>query len=175
MIRTSLPHNWCPSGNFGERKLAVDMLIMHYTGMKSGQAAVNWLCNKESGVSCHYLVDVDGEITQMVCESMRAWHAGKSSWQGVDDINSCSVGIEVQNQGPLAGFPDFPDVQMAAVIELSKDIIARHKIPADRVLGHSDVAPGRKIDPGEKFPWGKLANAGVGCQHHPNPPSNRTD
>jgi len=138
------------------------MLLMHYTGMKSGQGAVNWLCHEGSGVSCHYLVDVDGAITQMVCESKRAWHAGKSCWLGLTDINSCSVGIEVQNAGPLENFPDFPDVQMAAVIELSKDIIARHTIPADRVLGHSDVAPGRKIDPGEKFPWAFLAQNGVG-------------
>ncbi|VAW00578.1 FIG001385: N-acetylmuramoyl-L-alanine amidase [hydrothermal vent metagenome] len=162
MIRTKLPHTWCPSANFGERKAPVDLLLMHYTGMKSGAAAVNWLCNEESGVSCHYLVDVDGAITQMVCESKRAWHAGKSCWQGVKDINSCSVGIEVQNAGPSENFPDFPDVQMAAVIELSKDIITRHAIELERVLGHSDVAPGRKIDPGEKFPWELLAVNGVG-------------
>ncbi len=162
MIRTGLPHIWCPSPNFGERKSAVDMLLMHYTGMNSGPAAVNWLRAEKSGVSCHYLVDVDGAITQMVCESKRAWHAGKSYWQGVEDINSCSVGIEIQNAGPLAAFPDFPDVQIAAVIELSKDIIARHAIVAERVLGHSDVAPGRKIDPGEKFPWERLAKAGIG-------------
>ncbi len=162
MIRTKLPHTWCPSANFGERKAPVDLLLMHYTGMKSGAAAINWLCNEESGVSCHYLVDVDGAITQMVCESKRAWHAGKSCWQGVKDINSCSVGIEVQNAGPSENFPDFPDVQMVAVIELSKDIITRHAIELERVLGHSDVAPGRKIDPGEKFPWELLAANGVG-------------
>lgn len=167
MIRTTLPHVWCPSGNFGDRKSKVDMLLMHYTGMKSGSAAVDWLCAPESGVSCHYLVDEDGSITQMVSESKRAWHAGKSCWQGVEDINSCSVGIEVQNAGPLEDFPDFPEVQIEAVIALSKDIIARHDIVADRVLGHSDVAPGRKIDPGEKFPWEKLAKAGVGRWPHP--------
>jgi len=162
VIATGLPHIWCPSPNFGERKSAIDMLLIHYTGMHSGQAAVNWLCAPESGVSCHYLVDVDGAITQMVCESKRAWHAGKSCWQGVEDINSCSVGIEIQNAGPLADFPEFPLAQIDAVIVLSKDIISRHGILAERVLGHSDVAPGRKIDPGEKFPWARLADHGVG-------------
>jgi len=170
MIRTRLKHVWCPSPNIGERTLQVDMLLMHYTGMKSGEAAVNWLCNEESGVSCHYLVDEDGSITQMVCESQRAWHAGKSSWQGVEDINSCSIGIEVQNSGPLDDFPEFPAVQIAAVIELSKDILKRHSIVSVRVLGHSDVAPGRKIDPGEKFPWELLAKEGVGCWPHPKTP-----
>lgn len=170
VIKTSLQHIWCPSPNFGERKAAVDMLIMHYTGMNSGEAAVNWLCNVESGVSSHYLVDVDGTITQMVSEGDRAWHAGKSSWDGVEDINSCSIGIEIQNEGPLGDFPEFPDVQMMAVTELSLDIIARHKIADSRVLGHSDVAPGRKIDPGEKFPWQALAKTGVGCWPHPPRP-----
>lgn len=161
MIGTQLQHIWCPSENFGERKSAIDMLLMHYTGMNSGQAAVKWLCTPESSVSCHYLVDVDGSITQMVCESKRAWHAGKSFWQGVEDINSCSIGIEIQNEGPLADFPDFADVQIDAVIALSKDIMVRHGIMPERVLGHSDVAPGRKIDPGEKFPWARLAKNGV--------------
>ena len=167
MIGTGLEHIWCPSPNFGERLAPVDMLLMHYTGMNSGPAAVDWLCNEESGVSCHYLVDVDGSITQMVCESKRAWHAGKSVWQGVKDINSCSVGIEVQNTGPLENFPDFPDIQIAAVIALARDIVARNRIAGERVLGHSDVAPGRKIDPGERFPWKLLAENGVGTWPHP--------
>jgi len=161
VIGTRLQHIWCPSPNFGERKSNIDMLLMHYTGMKCGQAAVKWLCTRESGVSCHYLVDIDGAITQMVCESKRAWHAGKSLWQGVEDINSCSIGIEIQNEGPLANFPDYPEIQIDAVIALSKDIMARHEIMPERVLGHSDVAPGRKIDPGEKFPWQRLAEHGV--------------
>ena len=162
MMRTRLDHVWCSSPNFGDRLCDVDILLLHYTGMKSGAAAVNWLCTPESGVSCHYLVDIDGSITQMVSEDKRAWHAGKSYWQGNDDINSASVGVEIQNEGPLGAFPDFPDEQIEAVIALSKDIIARHNIPAKRVLAHSDVAPGRKVDPGPKFPWAKLAKAGVG-------------
>jgi N-acetylmuramoyl-L-alanine amidase len=162
MITTTLAHSWSPAVNFGERKSQTDMLVLHYTGMKSGPAAVKWLCTQRSGVSCHYLVDVDGAITQMVCESKRAWHAGKSFWRGNDDINSCSVGIEIQNEGHPAGNPPFPDRQISAVIALSKDIIARNDIPANRVLGHSDVAPGRKVDPGEHFPWAVLARHGVG-------------
>ncbi len=170
MIRTNLDHVWRPSPNFGERLSDVDILLLHYTGMKNGSAAVNWLCAEESGVSCHYLVDVDGSITQMVSEDKRAWHAGKSYWKGNDDINSASVGIEIQNEGSsltdiVENMPNYPDVQIAAVIALSKDIIGRHKIPAERVLAHSDVAPGRKVDPGPKFPWEKLAQAGVGVWH----------
>jgi N-acetylmuramoyl-L-alanine amidase len=164
VISTSLPHIWVPSPNFGDRKGAgkPDILLLHYTGMPSGQGAVKWLCMEQSGVSCHYLVDVDGSITQMVCESKRAWHAGKSFWHGDEDVNSRSVGIEIQNEGPLAESPEFPDGQIKAVVKLSQDIISRHQILPSRVLAHSDVAIGRKVDPGEKFPWDRLAQAGVG-------------
>lgn len=162
MITTSLAHEWRAAVNFGERVLPVDILLLHYTGMASAEAAIDWLCAPHSNVSCHYLLAEDGAITQMVCESKRAWHAGQSFWQGNSDINSSSIGIEIQNGGPDAGLPAFPDRQIEAVIALSRDIVARHKIPASRVLAHSDVAPGRKVDPGEKFPWGRLAKAGVG-------------
>jgi N-acetylmuramoyl-L-alanine amidase len=120
-------------------------------------------------VSCHYVVDDDGRIVQMVAESDRAWHAGASFWAGETDINSASIGIEIQNPGHQAGYPDFPEAQMRAVIALSKDIIARHAIPAARVLAHSDVAPARKIDPGEKFDWPRLAAAGIGHWISPAP------
>jgi N-acetylmuramoyl-L-alanine amidase len=113
-------------------------------------------------VSCHYFVDEAGGIIQLVPEERRAWHAGISSWFGVTDINSCSIGIEIVNPGHDFGYPDFPDVQIKAVIALCQDIVKRRKIPAARVLAHSDVAPARKNDPGEKFPWAKLADAGVG-------------
>ncbi len=164
MIGTGLKHARRQSANFGERKAGIDMLVLHYTGMETGAAAIDWLCDEQSGVSCHYLVDLDGSIIQMVCESKRAWHAGKSYWGGVTDINSCSIGIEIQNQGHMAGLPEYPDIQIDAVIALSKDIITRHGIPASRVLGHSDVAPGRKNDPGEKFPWVRLAHEGIGLK-----------
>ena len=149
--------------NFNERcDGIIDMLIMHYTGMPDGEQALNWLCVEESQVSCHYLVHEDGSIVQMVKESKRAWHAGKSSWMGHSDINSRSIGIEIVNPGHDHGYPEFPVVQIEAVIELSKDIIIRNDIPAQNVLAHSDIASMRKQDPGEKFPWELLHEHGIG-------------
>lgn len=152
------------SPNFGPRRdgFRADMIILHYTGMETGDAAEAWLCDPASEVSSHYLVHEDGRVVQMVRESDRAWHAGKSSWRGVTDINSCSVGIEIVNPGHVYGYPDFPACQIDAVIALCTDIAQRHAVTPERVLGHSDVAPGRKVDPGERFPWGQLALAGIG-------------
>ena len=138
------------------------MLVLHYTGMANASAACDLLCDPASGVSCHYLVDEQGYITQMVGEDMRAWHAGHSFWRGETDTNSRSIGIEVHNPGHGLGYPDFPRVQMDAVIALSADILSRHAIAPHNVLAHSDVAPGRKIDPGEKFDWQRLHAAGIG-------------
>ena len=146
-----------------------DLLLLHYTGMKSAAAAVAWLARADSRVSCHYVVDTDGRITQQVPEAMRAWHAGVSCWAGEVDINSCSIGIEIQNPGHEMGYHPFPDAQMAAVAALSRDIVVRHGIAARRVLAHSDVAPQRKIDPGEKFDWRFLAARGVGIWVPPSP------
>ncbi|MBO6902439.1 MAG: N-acetylmuramoyl-L-alanine amidase [Rhizobiaceae bacterium] len=159
------------SPNFGERRgnARIDTVVLHYTGMASGAAAQAWLCNPESQVSSHYIVHEDGRVVQMVREADRAWHAGKSFWAGVTDINSCSVGIEIVNRGHDFGYEDFPDVQVESVISLCRDIVTRHNIPAPRVLAHSDVAPGRKIDPGERFPWGRLADADVGHWVRPVP------
>jgi N-acetylmuramoyl-L-alanine amidase len=152
-----------PSPNFGDRRDHMpDMLILHYTGMPSCEDAIRCLASPQSGVSCHYVVNEDGAITQMVPETFRAWHAGASHWQGVEDINSCSIGIEIHNPGHDGGYPDFPSAQMAAVEALCLDIIKRHAIAPRRVLAHSDVAPRRKIDPGEKFDWARLALAGIG-------------
>jgi N-acetylmuramoyl-L-alanine amidase len=154
----------CPSPNYGER-IGVerpDILLLHYTGMPSADGAQAWLCNVESQVSSHYLVHEDGRVVQMVPEGRRAWHAGKSVWGGETDINSRSIGIEIANPGHPGGLPDFPDKQIEALIELCRDCVERHQIPAERVLAHSDVAPIRKVDPGENFPWGKLAAAGIG-------------
>lgn len=155
---------FCPSPNFEPRKggLKPNLLLLHYTGMESAEGALHWLTTPESKVSCHYLIDEKGRITQMVAEEMRAWHAGQSYWAGECDINSCSIGIEIHNPGHELGYCDFPEAQMQAVEALSLDIVKRHKIPAERVLAHSDVAPGRKVDPGEKFDWERLAKAGVG-------------
>ncbi|WP_274628331.1 N-acetylmuramoyl-L-alanine amidase [Arvimicrobium flavum] len=159
------------SPNFGQRRESIrtDMIILHYTGMKSGAAAESWLCDPASEVSSHYLVHEDGRIVQMVRESDRAWHAGKSSWRGVTDINSCSVGVEIVNPGHEFGYVDFPDDQIAAVIGLCKGISQRHGVPCERVLAHSDVAPGRKVDPGERFPWEKLFRSGLGHFVAPEP------
>jgi N-acetylmuramoyl-L-alanine amidase len=152
------------SPNFGERRdgLRPDMIILHYTGMETGIGAEDWLCNPASEVSSHYIVHEDGRIVQMVRESDRAWHAGRSSWHGQADINSRSIGIEIANSGHHLGYPGFPAIQIDAVIALCRGIIIRHAIKPERVLAHSDVAPGRKIDPGEKFPWAELHRAGIG-------------
>jgi N-acetylmuramoyl-L-alanine amidase len=153
-----------PSPNFGVRRdgRAPDMLILHYTGMPSADGALDWLTRGESEVSSHYFVFEDGRIVQLVPEAARAWHAGKSFWQGETDVNSASIGIEVANSGHPGGLPDFPPAQIAAVTDLCRDIVSRHAIARARVLAHSDVAPIRKVDPGEKFPWASLAVAGVG-------------
>ena len=153
-----------PSPTHDERKdgRALDMILLHYTGMQSAQEALNRLCSPESKVSSHYFVFEDGRIVQSVQESRRAWHAGVSHWAGETDINSSSIGIEIANPGHDFGYPDFPSRQIAAVIALCRGIIARRSIRPDRVLGHSDVAPSRKRDPGEKFPWRLLADSGIG-------------
>ena len=137
-------------------------LILHYTGMSSGAKAVQWLACAQSRVSCHYVIDENGEITQLVPEALRAWHAGVSMWAGNSDINSASIGIEIQNPGHEDGYPDFPARQMEAVVALSRDIVARRSLRPRDVLAHSDVAPARKIDPGEKFDWQFLHGQGVG-------------
>jgi N-acetylmuramoyl-L-alanine amidase len=145
------------------------MLVLHYTGMSSAAKAVRWLACAESRVSCHYVIDEAGRISQLVPERLRAWHAGVSSWHGETDLNSASVGIEIQNPGHEDGYHDYPAAQIDAVIALSRDIIARNGIAPARVLAHSDIAPLRKIDPGEKFPWPRLAASGVGHWVAPSP------
>jgi N-acetylmuramoyl-L-alanine amidase len=161
-----------PSPNHDERSQgrAPDMILLHYTGMATGEAALARLCSPDSKVSAHYLVFEDGRIVQCVPEERRAWHAGVSSWAGETDINSCSIGIEIVNPGHEFGYRDFPLRQIAAVISLCKSIMTRRgPIAPDRVLGHSDVAPARKQDPGEKFPWDLLSESGVGHWVRPAP------
>lgn len=155
---------WRPSPNFGPRREGVEpwMLVLHYTGMETGEAAEDWLCIEQSQVSSHYLVHEDGRIVQMVREADRAWHAGRSSWLGVTDINSASIGIEIVNGGHVFGLPPFSDAQIDAVLRLGRDICARRGIMPRNVLAHSDIAPGRKVDPGERFPWQTLALRGLG-------------
>ena len=153
-----------PSPNFGERRggRGIDMIVLHYTGCPSAESAELWMCSPESQVSAHYLVEEDGTIVQLVAEAARAWHAGVAHWAGEDDVNSRSIGIEIQNAGHECGAPPpYPEAQMAAVEALVADIVRRHGIAPERVVGHSDVAPVRKADPGEHFPWARLAAAGL--------------
>ena len=150
-----------PSPNFDARGRDIDTVILHYTGMKTGAEALARLCDAAARVSAHYLVEENGDIYRMVDEANCAWHAGVGSWKGESDINARSIGIEIVNPGHEWGYRDFPEAQAAAVVALLKDICTRHDISPARVLGHSDVAPRRKEDPGEKFPWSLLAKAGL--------------
>jgi len=160
-----------PSPNHGERKdgRRPDMIVLHYTGMPSTSAALDRLRSPGSQVSAHYFAFEDGRIVQLVQESRRAWHAGEAFWAGETDINSCSIGIEIANPGHDYGYPDFPKRQIAAVTALCRGILTRNAIPPARVLAHSDVAPARKRDPGEKFPWRTLHESGVGHWVKPAP------
>ena len=156
-MRDWLVHRQVPSPNFGPRELPVTMIVLHYTGMQSADEALERLCSAEAGVSAHYLIDEDGTVTQMVAEEHRAWHAGKSYWRGITDVNSASVGIELVNPGHEFGYRDFPEAQIEALLPLLSDIKKRHGVSRSNVVGHSDVAPARKTDPGERFPWERLA------------------
>ncbi len=153
------------SPNFEPRKegcAAPDLVILHYTGMQDGAAALARLCDPQAKVSAHYLIEEDGTVFSLVDEAMRAWHAGKSFWRGVLDINSHSIGIEIVNPGHEFGYRPFPEAQMHAVLALCMEIKERYKLPATAFLAHSDIAPMRKEDPGELFNWKMLAVHGIG-------------
>jgi len=164
-----------PSPNFDERGCApIDILLLHYTGMEREEEALAWLCEPRSKVSSHYFVHTDGRVVALVEEEKRAWHAGKASWAGDSDVNARSIGIEIANWGHAAleaghELPCFAEAQIGAVEALCRDILSRHDIAARQVLAHSDVAPGRKQDPGELFPWARLAAAGIGHFVAPEP------
>ncbi len=153
-----------PSPNHDARPndAVVSMLVLHYTDMHSAEAALQRLCDPLAKVSAHYLITEDGTIHRLVPEARRAWHAGKSHWRGIDGLNAVSLGIELANPGHSHGYRTFPHAQMAALTALARDIVARHSIPPRHVLGHSDIAPERKLDPGELFDWRALAAEGVG-------------
>jgi N-acetylmuramoyl-L-alanine amidase len=155
---------WRPSPNFDARDAGVpiDMLVMHYTGMQTAEAALDRLTDESAKVSAHYFIDEDGQIYSLVQEEMRAWHAGVSCWRGHRNVNARSIGIEIVNPGHEFGYCAFPDNQMEAVLALSGNLVARHAIPPRNVVGHSDVAPDRKEDPGELFDWQGLAEEGIG-------------
>jgi N-acetylmuramoyl-L-alanine amidase len=140
----------------------IDTLVIHYTGMMPTECARDWLCDPESLVGAHYLLDEDGTTWRLVAEEERAWHAGVSCWRGWRDINSRSIGIELSNPGHDYGYRDFPEAQIEALIVLAGEILKRHPIPGRNIVAHSDIAADRKIDPGERFPWARLAAAGIG-------------
>ena len=154
--RPSPNHNDRPEGQ------AADILLLHYTGMQSAEAALERMCDAEAEVSAHYCIDEDGTLYRLVAEERRAWHAGRALWAGAEDINGRSIGIELVNPGHEFGYRPFPEAQMARLKDLALEILGRHPIPPARVLGHSDVAPLRKEDPGELFDWQGLAAAGIG-------------
>ena len=163
-----LIHHEVPSPNWNERQLPVSMVVLHYTGMESAGAALERLCDPAAEVSAHYLIDEDGTVTRLVDEDKRAWHAGRSYWRGITDINSASVGIELVNPGHEFGYRPFADAQMEALLPLLSDIKQRHAIAAANVVGHSDIAPARKTDPGELFDWDLLARYQL-AQPRPKP------
>jgi N-acetylmuramoyl-L-alanine amidase len=149
----------------------IDMLVLHYTGMKTAAEAIDRLCDPAAKVSAHYVIDEDGTVWRLVEEGRRAWHAGLSFWQGTRDVNAASIGIELVNPGHEWGYRAFPETQMASLESLCRGLLEKHPIPADRVVGHSDVAPARKQDPGELFDWPRLARAGIGLwPAEPAPP-----
>ncbi|MEZ5743380.1 MAG: N-acetylmuramoyl-L-alanine amidase [Sphingomonadaceae bacterium] len=149
------------SPNCNERKLPVSMVVLHYTGMPTAEEALARMCDPEAEVSAHYMIEEDGTVTCLVPEEKRAWHAGKSYWRGITDVNSASVGIELVNPGHEWGYRPFPEDQINALLPLLADIVDRHDIPRANVVGHSDIAPARKEDPGELFDWPRLAQLGL--------------
>lgn len=161
-----------PSPNFDERTLPVTMIVLHYTGMQDAASAITRLTDAEAKVSAHYLIAEDGQVVRMVDEEKRAWHAGKSYWRGTTDINSASIGIEIVNPGHEFGYRAFPVAQIDALIPLMQQITLKYKITRGNVVGHSDVAPARKEDPGELFPWERLAKLRLAL---PSPTKNLMD
>lgn len=154
---SELVHRRVPSPNCNERQLPVSMVVLHYTGMRSADEALERLCDEQAEVSAHYMIDEDGTVTALVPEEKRAWHAGRSYWRGITDVNSASIGIELVNPGHEFGYRPFPRAQMEALLPLLAEIVKRYDIPRANVVGHSDVAPSRKEDPGELFDWDLLA------------------
>lgn len=161
-----------PSPNFNERKLPLTMIVLHYTGMVDAQKALERLCDPVAEVSTHYLIDEDGTIHRLVAEDKRAWHAGKSRWRGIEDINSASIGIEMVNPGHEFGYRPFTEEQIDALVPLVSAIKERHGITRGNIVGHSDIAPMRKQDPGELFPWNRLARVRLAL---PRPTRNLMD
>lgn len=156
-----LVHRQVPSPNHDERKLPISMVVLHYTEMSDASAALRRLCDPEAKVSAHYLISEEGEVVRLVPEQRRAWHAGVSYWRGIRDVNSASIGIELDHPGHLLGYREFSTAQFEALLPLLARIVKRYDIPRANIVAHSDVAPSRKTDPGELFPWNRLADYGL--------------
>lgn len=161
-----------PSPNFDERKLPISMIVLHYTGMVDAASAIQRLTDPAAKVSSHYLIAEDGQVVCLVPEDKRAWHAGQAHWRGIDDVNSASIGIELVNPGHENGYRPFAEAQMQALLPLMADIVGRHGITRGNIVGHSDVAPARKDDPGELFEWDRLAKLRLAL---PRPRKHLTD
>lgn len=161
-----------PSPNWDERALPITMIVLHYTGMADSESAIARLRDPEAKVSAHYVVAEDGTVLRLVPDEKRAWHAGQSHWREIEDVNSASIGIEIVNPGHDLGYRPFPDEQVDAVIRLVHDLKDRYEITRGNIVGHSDIAPARKRDPGELFPWGKLARLRLAL---PRPTKNLMD
>lgn len=159
-----LVHREAPSPNWNERKLPISMVVLHYTGMVSAAEALERMCDPAAEVSAHYMIDEDGTVTRLVPEDKRAWHAGRSYWRGITDVNSASIGIELVNPGHEFGYRPFTDAQMEALIPLLARMVEEYHIPRANVVGHSDIAPARKCDPGELFDWELLAHHRLALQ-----------
>jgi len=162
VIQLQVIDRFSPNQGARPEPARIDMLVLHYTGMTAAAAALERLCDLDARVSAHYVVEENGVIWRLVPENRRAFHAGISCWEGERDLNAVSLGIEIVNPGHEWGYRAYPEVQMASVEVLCTDLISRHAIPAHRVVGHSDIAPERKADPGELFDWQRLARAGIG-------------
>tara|TARA_E500000305_G_scaffold107625_1_gene108015 strand:- start:788 stop:1495 length:708 start_codon:yes stop_codon:yes gene_type:complete len=156
-MNSELVHRDVPSPNWDDRLLPIEMVVLHYTEMKPAEAALERMCDPAAKVSAHYMITEEGEVIRLVKESKRAWHAGLSYWRGHKDVNSASIGIELDHPGHALGYREFSNAQFEALVPLLNSIVKRHNIPRANVVGHSDVAPARKIDPGELFPWDRLA------------------
>lgn len=161
-----------PSPNFDARALPITMIVLHYTGMRDAESAIARLTDPAAKVSSHYLVAEDGTMMRLVDEDKRAWHAGRSHWRGITDVNSASVGVEIVNPGHEFGYRPFPEEQIESVVLLVHAIKARYGITRGNIVGHSDIAPARKQDPGELFPWGQLARLRLAL---PRPTRNLVD
>ncbi|TYC81597.1 N-acetylmuramoyl-L-alanine amidase [Novosphingobium sp. BW1] len=159
-----LVNRFVQSPNWNERKRPIRMVVLHYTGMQSAEEALERMCDPAAEVSAHYMIDEEGIVTSLVSEENRAWHAGRSYWRGESDVNSASIGIELVNPGHEWGYRPFPEAQMDALLPLLADILERHDIPRANVVGHSDIAPARKQDPGELFDWGRLGDLGLALE-----------